>query len=370
VHRPDAPIVVIINPLSGPGRRDAVARGRDRSALARRVLDETGRAGRIEVTSHGGHARAIARAAAAEGVSLVVAWGGDGTVHEIGGALAFGPTPLAIVPGGSGNGLARTLGVSMSPRRALHQALAGGAPRAIDVGEIAGHLFFNVAGIGFDAHVAALFNRPGNRRGFSRYLMTSMIELFRYQPCRYAIRTGGRDPLDRCALMVVLANGAQYGNGACVSPDARLDDGLLDLVVIESHSPWRDVLRTRHLFDGSIARRAGVLLTRVERVSISPQRTQNDPISPQSTQNDPISPQSTQNDPACPQRTLDDPACPQRTQNDPSADGAEGSGRRERSENVAGPLAFHADGESFQHDGPLEALVHREGLRVIAPRLG
>jgi diacylglycerol kinase (ATP) len=298
--------VVIINPLSGPGRRDAERRGRERSALARRALEEAGRSGRVEVTTHGGHGRELALAAAAGGAALVVAWGGDGTLNEIGSALAFGPTPLAVVPGGSGNGLARTLGVSMSPHRALRQALAGAPPRVIDAGEIAGRLFFNVAGIGFDAHVARIFNRPGNRRGFSRYLRTSMMELFRYEPQQYAIRPVGGDVLDRRALMVVLANGAQYGNGARVSPDARLDDGLLDLVVIESQSPWRDVLRSRHLFDGTIARRPGVLLTRVERVLI---------------------------------------------------------------ENGAGRALVHVDGESIDHEGPLDACVHRAALHVVAPGL-
>jgi diacylglycerol kinase (ATP) len=104
----------------------------------------------------------------------------------------------------------------------------------------------------------------------------------------------------------VLANGSQYGNGARVSPDARLDDGLLDLVVIASHSPWRNVLRSRHLFDGTLARRAGVLSTRVERVVI---------------------------------------------------------------EDRAGPVWFHADGETLEHHGPLEACVHRAALHVIAPGL-
>jgi diacylglycerol kinase (ATP) len=296
-------VVVIVNPRSGPGRRDMAVRGRRRAELARRALDEAGRSGRVEVTTHAGHAGELARAAAAGGAALVVAWGGDGTVNEVGGQLAFGPVPLAIVPGGSGNGLARTLGVSLNPARALRQAL-GGMARVMDAGEIAGRLFFNVAGVGFDAHVARIFNRPGSRRGFSRYMTTSMTELFRYEPRRYRVEADGGAPFDRRALMIVVANGAQYGNGARVSPDAQIDDGLLDLVVIESQSPWRDVLRTRHLFDGTIARRAGVQLTRVERVTI-----------------------------------------------------AESSG----------PMSFHADGESLEHAGPLEVRVHRQALRLIVP---
>jgi diacylglycerol kinase family enzyme len=224
-------------------------------------------------------------------------------MNEAGSALAFGDTALGIIPGGSGNGLARALGISLKPARALRQAIAGKVQR-IDAGEIAGRLFFNVAGIGFDAHVAHIFNHAGHRRGFVRYLGTSMVELFRYQPQQYVIRPDARDPIDRRALMVVLANGSQYGNGARVSPDARLDDGLLDLVVIESQSPWRDVLRSRYLFDGSIARRAGVFLTRVTTAAI---------------------------------------------------------------DNGSTSISFHADGESLRHNGPLEAKVHRAALNVVVP---
>jgi YegS/Rv2252/BmrU family lipid kinase len=297
-------VVVIVNPMSGPGRRDIAARGRQRASIARRTLDEAGRSGRVELTARPGHARELAREAVSQGVSLVVAWGGDGTVNEIGTVLAFGQTALGIVPGGSGNGLARTIGISRNPARAFRQAFTG-VTRPIDAGEIAGQLFFNVAGIGFDAHVAQLFNRPGHRRGFSRYLKTSFVELFRYEAQRYAIGADGDTAVDVEALMVVLANGAQYGNGARVAPDARLDDGLLDLVVIESRSPWMNVLRSRHLFDGTIARRAGVTLTRVERVSIA---------------------------------------------------------------NGAQVIAFHADGESLEHRGRLDVRVHRGALNVVMPR--
>jgi diacylglycerol kinase (ATP) len=295
-------VVVIVNPKSGRGGRGSASGGEARVALARAVLGERARAGRVEVTQSSGHARAIALGAASSGAGLVVAWGGDGTVSEVGAALAFGGTPLGIVPGGSGNGLARALGISLSPRRALEQAL-GGAPRAIDAGELAGRLFFNVAGIGFDAHVARIFNRSGHRRGFNRYLATSLIELFRYQARRYVLRFADRT-IERRALMIVLANGNQYGNGARVAPQARLDDGVIDLVIVEPESPVRNVLRARYLFDGSIARRPGVLMERVTAVSIDSET------------------------------------------------------RR---------MAFHADGESIEHEGPLDLRVHRHALNVVVP---
>ena len=111
---------------------------------------------------------------------LVFAWGGDGTMNEIASELAFSTSALAMIPGGSGNGFARGLGVSLSPRRAIEQAVRG-KERLIDAGEIGGRLFFNVAGIGFDAHVARLFNERGLRRGFLAYVTTSLVELFGYR---------------------------------------------------------------------------------------------------------------------------------------------------------------------------------------------
>jgi diacylglycerol kinase family enzyme len=101
-------------------------------------------------------------------IRAVVAWGGDGTINEVASALAFGTVPLAIVPAGSGNGLARELGISTRPERALATAIAG-RTRTIDMGDVEGHLFVNLAGVGVDAHVASSFNVPENRRrGFPR----------------------------------------------------------------------------------------------------------------------------------------------------------------------------------------------------------
>ena len=124
-------VAIIINPVSG-GARPEDARRRAEHASA--VLTAAGVAGDIFVTERRGHARDLAAAAVARGVGLVVAWGGDGAVNEVASALAFTPTPLAIVPSGSGNGLARELGVDRHPARSITQALDA-APRRIDAGE-------------------------------------------------------------------------------------------------------------------------------------------------------------------------------------------------------------------------------------------
>lgn len=233
------------------------------------MLREAGVPHRIEVTSGPGHGAAIARAALAAGdCSLVCAWGGDGTMNEIASVLAFSPLPLGPLPNGSGNGLARELGVALDPAKALRQALTG-VDRQLDAGEIGGRLFFNVAGLGFDAHVARLFNERGKRRGFRAYVTTSLVELFRYQAHHYDITLGEDDVVRRRALMVVIANTAQYGNGARIAPHARPDDGRLDLVVVQSQSALGNIWRARKLFDGSLARAAGVTIRSIDQAEIA-----------------------------------------------------------------------------------------------------
>jgi YegS/Rv2252/BmrU family lipid kinase len=261
-------VIVIINPASGPGSRTLTARGRERAGVASRALVELGVPHRIEITERPGHGAEIALKAIDEGASLVCGWGGDGTVNEIAAVLAQSPVSLGIIPGGSGNGLARELGISLQPARAIQQMVMG-VDRWLDMGEIGGRRFVNVAGLGFDAHVARCFNERGRRRGFWAYITTSFTELFSYRPEAYAIALPNGERIEGQALMVVLANAAQYGNGARVAPDALPDDGRLDLVFVESRSPLQNMWRARRLFDGQLAREKGVSFRRADTMTIS-----------------------------------------------------------------------------------------------------
>src|SRR5471032_153603 len=151
-------IAIIINPISGGASPEAARRRAERASAVLTSSGAGGEDGEIFVTERKGHARDLAAGAVARGARLVVAWGGDGTVNEVASALAFTRATLAIVPSGSGNGLARELGIDRRPERAILQAL-GAKPKPIDVGELGGRMFFSVAGVGFDAHVAACFDR-------------------------------------------------------------------------------------------------------------------------------------------------------------------------------------------------------------------
>jgi YegS/Rv2252/BmrU family lipid kinase len=253
---------IIINPISG-GARPAVARSR--AALARAAVDVDGSPPDVFVTEGVGHGRQLATEAVARGARLVVAWGGDGTINEVASALAFGTVPIGIVPAGSGNGLARELGVSRTPERALADALAARS-QAMDLGEVNGHLFANLAGIGFDAHIASRF-ASSQRRGFLGYARITARALTSYVPLRYRI-SSDKGQQDVRAVLVTIANSAQFGNGALIAPGARVDDGELDLVVFEERSRFRTVCALPRLFNGTVERVRGCRIDRIREVTI------------------------------------------------------------------------------------------------------
>jgi YegS/Rv2252/BmrU family lipid kinase len=254
--------VIIINPISG-GVSPRGARARAQLALA--VVDAHGDPAEVLMTEAVGHARELAKSAVRRGARLVMAWGGDGTISEVASALAFDEVPLGIIPAGSGNGLARELGVSPRPERAIADALQA-VPRPMDLGELDGHLFANIAGIGFDAHIASRF-ATATRRGFIGYAGITARALTSYVPQHYRVTTGGVETAHR-AILVTIANSAQFGNNARIAPGARVDDGELDLVVMEERSRFGTLCRMPRLFNGTVARVPGCTIRRIREATI------------------------------------------------------------------------------------------------------
>jgi len=255
-------VAIIINPIAG-GARPSVARTRAQLALT--VVDQHGDPAEVFVTEGVGHARALAKAAVGRGARLVMAWGGDGTINEVASALAFDEVPLGIIPAGSGNGLARELGVHPRAERAIADALAA-EPRPMDLGEIDGHLFANTAGAGFDAHISSRF-AASRRRGFLGYAGITARALTSYVPMTYRITTeSGR--VEVRAVLVTIANSAQFGNGALIAPGAKVDDGLLDLVVLAERSRLATVCQVPRLFNGTVGRIRGCTIRQIQRVTI------------------------------------------------------------------------------------------------------
>jgi YegS/Rv2252/BmrU family lipid kinase len=263
----DRSIAVIINPISGTGGRIDVARARAAQASAF-IACRGGDPAMVFLTERSGHARELAASAIVQGVSTVVAWGGDGTMNEVGTALAFKSAALGIVPSGSGNGLARELGIPFDSAAALDIACSG-REIVIDAGEIDGRLFFNLAGAGLDARVAHRFAVEGlERRGFSRYLEITIRELMQYVPDQLTVTTPASS-ITASTLLVAIANGRQYGNGAIIAPKARLDDGRLDVVIVRHRSALRALVEMPLIFMGRAANVAGVTMEAAESVEIT-----------------------------------------------------------------------------------------------------
>lgn len=253
---------VIINPKSGRGVSGTPA---EKEALARAVAAGCGVGVDIAFTERASHGRELALAFAAAGAGTVVAWGGDGTVNEVAGAVAGTASAFGIVPAGSGDGFATTLRVARDPRTALRAAFTG-TVRPLDVGEVNGRPFLNLAGIGFDARVAKRFNLL-TRRGGLPYLLIGLHEGITYGGRAYRVHLDDQ-AFDLRAFLIVFANGQQYGNNAVIAPGARFDDGLLDALIIDARPFFPQLWRARRLFLGRGKRVDGIVRQAVRRAVV------------------------------------------------------------------------------------------------------
>lgn len=246
--------LVVINPFSGP-RRD---RSMDAcAAMARDILGRHGLSVEIAVTGKRGDGCEFSRQARDRGAGMVVAWGGDGTINDVASGLVGSDVALGIVPGGSGNGLARDVGIPLDAAAALEVA-GGGRTRLIDCGRIDETVwFFNIAGVGLDALISHQISRPGARRGLAGYAKLTFGELPKYRPQVYRIECDGVIE-ERRAMFIAFANSRQYGNDAQIAPAARLDDGLLDVVIVDAQPLWRVVAQIPNLFRGRLEPRPGL----------------------------------------------------------------------------------------------------------------
>jgi diacylglycerol kinase family enzyme len=255
-------VAVIINPISGGRRRTTAAARRD---LASAWCGARSIEAAIEISTHHGHAVELAHRFVRDGVDRIIAWGGDGTANEVAGPLIGTNIVLGLVPGGSGDGLARGLGLPAEPEAALGVAL-GDSLMLLDVGWIGDRHFLNVGGFGFDAAVAEAFqHRVG--RGFIGYLLAGMGCLWNYRNAAYALDLDGvTSNEDR--FLVAFANGRQYGNGFVLAWSADPTDGLLDVVVVDDGSILRQVWRGRRFLTRQEAVR-GVVQMQVRRATVS-----------------------------------------------------------------------------------------------------
>ena len=255
---------VIVNPIAGPGRTATIGACVDlvKSILAGHQCDAD-----VRITTGPNDANRFAIEAVAQRVDMVAAWGGDGTVNGAAAGVTGSGIPLAIIPGGSGNGLARDLSIPFDAVQALTIA-ATGKTRAIDAGDLNGSLFFNVAGIGLDARIAGRLATKGHRRGLMGYVLATVSELRSYQACAYSISkvfdANGTaiigDLTDHPAMFIALANSRQYGSGAQIAPKALLDDGLMEVVVVAPMSGLQILRQLPAFFGGRLQEGPGIVM--------------------------------------------------------------------------------------------------------------
>lgn len=265
-------IAIVLNPAAGRGRA-----GRLLPALKRLIREVADRASptqradwEILQTSSGGQATEIAAQCAQSGFDVVAAAGGDGTLSEVLNGIVGASSVLALLPMGTGNDFARTVGLDGSLRSAV-ETLFSGVRKPIDIGLVHGRYFLNVAGCGFDAAVAETANRgPRWLSGAPAYIAAVVRTLPRFRAADACLTIDGR----RCSGRIMLcsvANARTYGGGMRIAPDARIDDGLFDLCILAEASIHEFLLAFPRVFSGRHATHPRITMARAARINIETQ---------------------------------------------------------------------------------------------------
>lgn len=218
----------IINPISGNSKKTNL------EDSVNQWIDKQKYEVEFHYTQYSGHGYALGLEAVEKKIEVVCAVGGDGSVHEIGKALVGSTTKLAILPLGSGNGIARHFGIQENLKSAI-QNINRGATNTIDVFQCGDQTGIGFGGFGFDAFIARKF-KGSTFRGFWRYVYLILKHYFSYRPNRFSIQHG-KETIQGKFLVVSIANASQYGNGFVISSRASMSDGELVLVLIKPF-PW------------------------------------------------------------------------------------------------------------------------------------
>ena len=252
-------IIFIINPISGTQKKD------DFPELIDQMLDHSKFDIELRFTEYRGHAAEIARQSAADGIDVVVAVGGDGTVNEVARSLVHTDTALAIVPCGSGNGLARHLCLPLDMKRSLNIINAAHI-EAFDYGLINGLPFFCTCGMGFDAFISLKFAEAG-KRGPITYVENVLKEGLKYKPQTYEVSddTGTHQ---HEAFLIACANASQYGNNAYIAPGATMKDGLMDVIIMEPFNTLEAPQIAADLFMKTLANNSKIKTFRTDHLHI------------------------------------------------------------------------------------------------------
>ncbi len=238
-------MLFIINPISGKGYSHGIIN------KINALIDKNKYDLYFEETKYTGHAYKITEHFMSKGISKFIAVGGDGTVNEVGSAIINTGMTLGIIPAGSGNGLARSLSIPLNIENAI-KTLNNPGIQKIDAGRINDKYFFCNAGVGFDAHVGKIFNK-NEGRGFNNYIKTVFREYLKYNPGKYKITIDGKK-IKKRSFLIAFSNIGQYGNNVYIAPDAKVDDGLLDVCILRPFPKWKMFAIGLRLFRKTIDR--------------------------------------------------------------------------------------------------------------------
>ena len=222
-------IYIIINPISGTNSKERIP------DMVKKILSPDFFEIKVFQTKYAGHATELTREALDNGAHYIIAAGGDGTVNEVARTMVHTDAALGIIPLGSGNGLARDLGISMDMKKAI-ETIAAANTVTIDYGRANEHVFFCTCGVGFDAMVSERFSE-GKKRGPISYVKSAVTEYFKFRPDTYELILDDNTVVDEKAFLVTCANASQYGNNAYIAPSANISDGKMDIVVLAPINP-------------------------------------------------------------------------------------------------------------------------------------
>ena len=239
----DRRVALLCNPSAGGGRAARIL------PRAERALRDLGVPFHTEVTRDLEHGRELARSAAQAG-EITATLSGDGLIGCVVGALREVPgAVLAILPGGRGNDTARVLRIPQDVAAAC-AIVAHGRERDLDIGEVDGRSFIGIASLGFDSDANRIANAAPARLGRLVYVYGALRALAAWKPARFDLRLDG-EPLSSVGYSVAAANSGCYGGGIRLAPAAALDDGLLDVVLIASHSKRSFLVTLPRAFKGT-----------------------------------------------------------------------------------------------------------------------
>lgn len=252
-------ICFIVNPVSGIGRQKVIEK------LIDQLLDRTVFEYEIQYTKAAKHATELAKDAASRNFDIVVAVGGDGSVNETAKGLIGTKTAMAIIPAGSGNGLARHLKIPIDLKKAM-DVINSGTITTVDSIRFNDETFVNVAGIGFDAHIGWEFAKFG-KRGFSSYLKVIMREFPKYKARKYELEIDGKTIYPE-AFLISFANGSQWGNNAYIAPTADISDGIMDIAILKNFKFMSALSIGYRLFKGSLHESAHLEIIKAKEVKV------------------------------------------------------------------------------------------------------